>query len=372
MSEARAALAERTGFTAKPIDLWPPVVIPKEQIEEEVRRLASLPRPANGRRAAMIVHPNAQEPGLGLAPGIQVTLNVLLPGERTAPIRHNSTQVNFCIQGAGHTIVNGQPIRFTQYDVWVHPSMAVYTHHNDTKDLHVRLTYSNAALLEKLHIHYVEDNPPTDEPRHAPAGHDHDEHGGHAGGIAKALAEPITLDGGAQLMTYERLVNPPVVEQRPLHWPWAKVRAELDKLASLGKEYVGRRLYLLYNPATGRTNGTTNNFFAAITIRPPHIVDKPHRHTSAAINYFFGGTGGSVVEKQTYKWKAGDLMLTAPGFAVHNHRSDDQPVYELTIQDQPLNLAMDSLIWQEDLREAPRVLGSQAGFATNREAVAGR
>ncbi len=365
MSEGVARFVDRTGFTARPIDLWPPVVIPKERIEEEVRRLAGLPAPANGRRAALIVHPFAQEPGLGLAPGIQVSLNVLLPGERTAPIRHNSTQVNFCIQGAGHTVVNGQTIRFTQYDVWVHPSMAVYRHVNDTNQIHVRLTYSNAALLEKLNIHYVEDNPP-DEPRYA------EEHEEETGGAARPFADLIDLAGGAQLMSYERLVNPPVVEQQPLHWPWATVRAELDKLASLGKNYVGRRLYLLYNPATGRTNGTTNNFFAAITIRPPSIVDKPHRHTSAAINYFFGGTGRSVVEKQTYRWKAGDLMLTAPGFAVHNHASDDQPVYELTIQDQPLNLAMDSLIWQEDLREAPRVLGSQKGFATNRAAIAGR
>ena len=63
--------------------------------------------------------------------------------------------------------------------------------------------------------------------------------------------------------------------------------AHLDKLEALGKDYVGRRLYLLYNPLTGRTNGTTPNFFATMTIRPPKIVDRPHRHVSAAINYYF-------------------------------------------------------------------------------------
>ena len=46
---------------------------------------------------------------------------------------------------------------------------------------------------------------------------------------------------------------------------------------ALGSEYVGRRLYLLYNPVTGRTNGTTPSFFATITMRPPGIVDRPHR-----------------------------------------------------------------------------------------------
>ena len=145
---------------------------------------------------------------------------------------------------------------------------------------------------------------------------------------------------------------------------------QLRPATFLGKGYIGRRLYLLYNPATGRTNGTTNNFFAAITIRPPSINDKPHRHSSAAINYFFGGTGKSIVDGKTYYWKAGDLMLTAPGWAIHNHSSNNEPVYELTIQDQPLNLAMDSLLWQEDLRHPPRLLGSHKGFSTNRRVAA--
>src|SRR6185436_19345619 len=174
-------------------------------------------------------------------------------------------------------------------------------------------------------------------------------------------------DDGAYLMPYEILINPPSVQSPALHWPWADVKAHLDKLEALGQDYVGRRLYLLYNPMTGRTNGTTPNFFATITIRPPRIVDRPHRHTSAAINYFFAGSGHSVVDGQRYEWQAGDLMLSAPGWGVHNHASHDEPVYELTIQDSPLNIAMESLLWQEDLRGPPAVLGAQQGFATNRD-----
>jgi gentisate 1,2-dioxygenase len=121
---------------------------------------------------------------------------------------------------------------------------------------------------------------------------------------------------------------------------------------------------------TGRTNGTTPNFFATITIRPPKIVDRPHRHTSAAINYYFGGKGRSVVEGKVYEWQAGDLMLSAPGWGVHNHASYDDFVYELTVQDQPLNIVMESLLWQEDLRHPAAVLGAQAGFSTNRARLA--
>jgi len=353
---------DATGVSqARELDFWTPVVIPKEQIDAEIERLASLPPPMNGRRESRIVHPRATEPGLGLAPGISVTLSVLKPGESTRPIRHNSTQVNFCIAGAGNGRVGRRDLGFSQYDVWNTPSYLTYWYRNDGPDLQVRLTYSDAPLLEKLLVHLVEEDP-ADEP-------DAGEPGGNAGG--SELHTFQMTDDGAALMPYELLINPPTVASNPLHWPWAQVKEHLDQLAALGDRYRGRRLYLLYNPMTGRTNGTTPNFFATITIRPPGIVDRPHRHVSAAINYYFHGRGRSVVNGQRYEWKAGDLMLSAPGWATHHHASDEgEHVYELTVQDQPLHIAMESLLWQEDLKRPARVLGSEAGFDTNRKHVA--
>ena len=105
-----------------------------------------------------------------------------------------------------------------------------------------------------------------------------------------------------------------------------------------------------------------------MTVRPPNIIDRPHRHASAAINYYFSGAGYSRVAGKHYEWKAGDLMLSAPGWAIHNHASHDQgPVYELTIQDQPFHIWQESLLWQESLAEPPALLGAQPGFKTNRE-----
>lgn len=340
------------------IELWPALVIPREQIDTEIERLADLDRPADGRRSSMFVHPRATAPGLGLAPGIRVTLDVLKPGEQTAPVRHNSTCISFCIRGSGMSVVAGREIRFERFDVWNHPSYAVYWHRNDGAELQVRLTYSNAPLLEKLNVHIVDTSPPLAPPSNDDVAED-----------PRGQSPYGTFDlgeDGSKLMPYETLINPPVVASRPLHWPWAEVREHLMKLEALGREYRGRRLYLLYNPITGRTNGTTPSFFATMTIRPPRIVDRPHRHTSAAINYYFQGSGRSTVEGEILEWKAGDLMLSAPGWGVHNHASHDEPVHELTVQDQPLGIATESLLWQEDLKRAPAVLGAEAGFETNR------
>ena len=347
------------------LDLWPSYIVPREAIDAEIERLAASPRSADGWRRSLIRHPRSNGPGPGLAPGIRVTLEVLRPGESTPLIRHNSTQVVFSIQGGGRVVIDGRPRRFTQYDVWVTPSMATYLHTNDTDGVQARLVYSNAALLEKLNVHYIDTHP-----AEKPVSNDSQE------GMLEAVATPFEQlfqvaddDLELWLMSYERLVNPPVQESAPLMWPWRLVKPELDKLHSLGPAYKGRRLYLLYNPSTGRTNGTTYNFFATMTIRPAGIADRPHRHTAAAINYFFRGSGHSVVGGKVYEWKAGDLMLSAPGWEVHNHVSHDDDVYELTIQDSPLHLAMDSLLWQEDMKRDPILIGSHHGWTTNRDAL---
>src|SRR5579859_6827129 len=159
---------DRTGAHTDPVKLIPPVVVPKEAIDAEIERLAALPTPENGRRISLIANP-ATGAGNGFAPGTAVSLCVLKPGERTRPIRQNSSSVNFCIRGAGHTRIGGKCIRYEQYDVWNTPAWSVYEHLNDTSELQVRLNYSNSALLEKMNVHIVEEDPPTAAAAEEPA-----------------------------------------------------------------------------------------------------------------------------------------------------------------------------------------------------------
>jgi len=107
-----------SGASPREQNKWPSIVIPKEDIDLEIARLIDAPRPDNGRRASLITHPQATAPGLGLAPGTDVTINVVNPGERTYNLRKNSNMLEICISGEGIATVAGRDIRVGHWDVW--------------------------------------------------------------------------------------------------------------------------------------------------------------------------------------------------------------------------------------------------------------
>jgi gentisate 1,2-dioxygenase len=355
-----AILIDRSGRSVQEYRPLKPVLIKAAQLEGEIERLAE--GAFRGSRRASIVHPSLTR-SHGLYPAVSVSLNVLLPGERTQPHRHNSSVVSFGVRGAGKAIIGGRTIDWGARDTFSTPPWAIHQHINDTDEIHVRLSYSNSGLLDLLGVHVVEETPdlnPEQSLGDPAAEREMSERG-----------ETIGRDGAA-LLTYEQLISPEPPYQTALLWPWEHISTRLDKLRALGQDYHGRRLMLLYDRNTGRSQGTTATFFAAITIRPGGIIDIPHRHTSAAINYFFSGKGWSIVGGEHYEWEAGDLMLTAPGWMVHGHASHEgEDVYELTIQDSPLQIAIGSLLWVENLKGPTEALGVTRGFDTNAAALTG-
>ena len=69
----------------------------------------------------------------------------------------------------------------------------------------------------------------------------------------------------------------------------------------------------------------------------------------------------SVVDGQEIKWEAGDLLLSAPGWAEHAHYWGSDGFGAFTVQDHPLQIAMESLVWQEEMDGPVLALGSEAG-----------
>ena len=358
MAGANFTMVRSDAIRPQGMDVWKPLHIPREAIEAEIERLADEPPGKDGRRASLIVHPEATEPGLGLSPGVDVTINVVKPGERLEPVRRNSNQVEFCLRGHGIVQTGEKRIEAGRWDVWNIPSMQVHAYENPSDDLFVRLSYSNAPLLEKMGIHFIEVG---------------DAIRSQEGSVEAAKASvsdtfnrenapdfEITPEG-ARLRGYEFLTDIEVVENRMIHWPWEAAKDYLPETAGDNR----RGILLLYNPATERRNGTTHSFFATLSASAPGSTPRPpgrgHKHSSVAINYHFKGAGRSIVDGQEFHWKAGDLMLSAPSWSEHAHYPGPEGHGILTVQDHPFQIGMESLVWQEKMDGPILTLGSEKG-----------
>ncbi|WP_197277199.1 hypothetical protein [Sphingomonas profundi] len=334
---------------------WKPLLIPRERIEEEIARLSCLAVPAGGRRAADIIHPQATEPGLGVAPGLGISINVLRPGESVVLPRDNANRVEFAIGGTGHALIGEQKLPIARWSVWTCPTMIRRQYRNDGDDVMAWLSYSNVPVLEKLGIHYsdaAESRPPFTSVN------------GVSGEVRfrrSTAPDHAILEDGARFRGYEFLTDIEVVENKALVWPFAETEPYLTTVEGDGK----RTIMLLYNPATGRRNGTTHSFFATLASWAPGVERLPpargHKHTSTACNYHFRGSGMSIVDGQRYDWRAGDLMLSAPAWSEHAHGAGEEGSTVLTIQDHPFQIGMESLIWQEKMDGPILTLGAEAG-----------
>lgn len=349
-SEPRFRTVDREAPRPHP---WSPLLVTRASIDEAIARMQD--EAGAVRRAVEIVHPQATEPGPGLAPGLSVSVNVLNPGEEVTISRDNASRVEFCIGGSGQVIAGGRTLSPTKFDIWNIPSMLRRRYRCDGREAFVWLSYSNAPLLQKLGIHYSDEG---DIQRAPPKSEQEATESKYARQSAPDIA---ILEDGARLRGYEFLTDIEVVENKPLIWPWSLVSPHVSM--QLGDEK--RTIMLCYNPATERRNGTTHSFFATVAswpageVRP--VPSRGHKHSSLACNYHFRGRGSSIVDGQRFEWEAGDLMLSAPSWSEHAHGSSIEGSTVLTVQDHPFQIGTESLIWQERIDGPVLTLGSEAG-----------
>lgn len=364
-SHLAKSIIDSRNFTPRANELWPVHIVKAAAIFEAIEKLKLGPSGSNGRREGLVTHPASREPGLGLAPSTSVAYGVLLPGEKTQPRRSNASSFSFGLEGKGLVYVNNRVFSLSKWDGWNTPGMHVEVLENTSDTPFVYVTYSNAPFLQKLEVFYEEYNPPKNT--QATARSENTEQSSKRS-RAKEVAgnAKVVGDTGAMLLPYEHLIDPDFVESHALHWRWDDVAPHLGLVRSLSQGYNGRPLWCLYNPATGSRNGTTFSFFATITSVAPNFIGPAHRHVSAAINLILEGDGWSIVNGERVDWEMGDIMLSAPGWSPHGHAIGPEGAIILTVQDHPLHIGAESLIWQEDLKNGPIItLGAQAGFETN-------
>ncbi|MEG3143143.1 hypothetical protein U1839_00630 [Sphingomonas sp. RT2P30] len=334
---------------------WPALIVTRAEIQAEVERLLELDRGPGQQRASEVVHPSSIDTGHAVTPGLAIAINVLRPGEEIEMFRDNATRVEFILRGEGSVTVGASSLALAKWSVVSHPSMLRRAYRNHGREPLVWLSYSNTALLKRLGNYYSDDRMSVPRPPRSERSEIEQRY------VAKNAPDFAILSDGARLRGYEFVTDIEVVENKPLIWPWSETSPHLAAENGDGK----RNLLLLVNPATGRRQGTTHSFFAALS-RIPGGINRPvpprgHKHSSFAVNYHFEGAGESIVDGKHYEWEAGDLMLSAPAWGEHAHGMKMTGASVLTVQDHPFHMAIGSLIWQEEMDGPILTLGSEEG-----------
>lgn len=329
----------------------------KAEIEGEIGRLIDAEQ-VDGRRSVRISHPETGPEG-GAAPGIGVVASVLRPGESDSAHRHTFSVINFIRDGHGHSIIGGQRFDWGPGDVFTTPGWAEHQHHADPDSPPVvRFSFTDAPLLTKLGVCLYEDADAAGEGRTPQLS------GQNMDGGPTVYEGTQIDDSGAQLLTYKQMLAPKIVSNVPMIWKWDKVKPELFQMDNDSPEYAGRRVVLLYHPASGPSQGTTATLTALPGLIVPGEEHRIHRHSSAAITYMRQGSGHSHIAGERYEWEAGDMII-APAWSTHGHMNDgDETVLGITIHDVPLLYNVGALLWQEVLSDSLEVLGKTGDLSS--------
>jgi gentisate 1,2-dioxygenase len=321
----------------------PPRVWRRAAIQEQIARLLDADP---GRRTLALVNPDVG-PGGGVSPGIDVSINVLRPGERTTPHRHTSTVISYVESGTGFSVIGGRRIEWGPGDVFTTPPWTPHLHvAAEDSEPGVRFGFSDAPLLRRqgILIHESSDAEATPEP--PPAG-------------AWDPDAGLPIEGtDVRILGYSELLKPawrPIAAQR---WPAEAIREALAPMDNGDPEYHGRRVILLFDPLTGAAQGTVGGLLFFVGIIAAGEVHPPHRHTSVAVNYWTAGHGFSIAEGERLEWEAGDLQIT-PAWAAHGHANHgNETVWGVVAHDTPMLYNLDVLLWQEVLDGSIARLGA--------------
>src|SRR4051812_12390470 len=231
--------------TADSVGGWEPVALRGADVQRAVDSLLAAPRAADRLRQLLVVHPRAGAT-YALAPSVQVSIEVLAPGETARLPRSNASALALQIGGLSAVTVDGHTEAVAPHDLYSVPPFAVEEHVATGTEPSVRIVYSNAALLRYLGALRVD----TSRDDVLPGA-------GETDLSIRNDGRFTPLGSDAWRLEYERVIDPPWVPLRSWTWRWPDIVGELERMASLGERYNGRRVCVLYDPATGRTNGTT-------------------------------------------------------------------------------------------------------------------
>jgi gentisate 1,2-dioxygenase len=265
------------------------------------------------RRAICLVNPGLKDLKMkrqrGTTHTMQMTVQLLKPGELAPSHRHNFGAFRFVLKGRGaYTVVEGEKIVMEEGDLILTPPMSWHGHGNDAEPL-IWLDGLDNILLNSLQVISWEPFPGDFQP----------------------------IKESSRLTAHRVGMARPVWEKAagPLAYKWEDTYQTLKHLeASEGSPFDGIALEYV-NPLNGGHTFPTMSCW--IQMLRPGEVTQTHRHNSSTIYHAFRGSGATVINGKKYEWEQGDCLVV-PLWSWHSHqnRSQNEEAILFSMNDQPM------------------------------------
>jgi len=253
-----------------------------------------------GRRTIQLLNP-------GLVPlkstthTLQMSLQLVLPGEVATAHRHTMAAIRFVIEGRGtFTTVEGQSFLMEPGDLILTPNWTWHDHVNESDEPIIWIDGLDLPFTRGMDVMFLQEY---NRPR-----------------------QPVR-----QVI---RTSEENVAARSPWYYKWQDVEKRLRQMADRSSGREGE-LVLEYGSGTG--GSTLPTFSCGLQWLRPGERGKTRRRTSSGIFQVVRGQGATVVNDTTLEWERGDCFVV-PNWSWHWHenRSSHDEAILFFMSDRPL------------------------------------
>lgn len=253
-----------------------------------------------------------KNPGLqgGMSNTLQLTVQCLMPGERTRAHRNLVNETRFVLKAPPGAvfIIDGEPFPMEAGDLVTTPNWSWHDHYNGGDEPAIWVDGLDRPLVTAL-------GKAIDEPLAQPQ---------------QAITRPVGYSSGALARARPR--TPRGQPAAAFRYPWQETYATLMALrdSEAGNDPFDGVLLTYTNPRNG--GPAVSTYACELQLLSPRLETKAHRHNSTTLYHVYRGSGVTVVDDTQLEWAEGDIFVVPPwSWHSHANQSDaDAILYSIT------------------------------------------
>jgi len=249
---------------------------------------------------------------------IQMSIQLVKPGERAECHRHSAAALRFVVEGdgTGYTNVECEEMLMEPGDLVLTPNWTWHDHHNESEDPIIWLDGLDGPLIRSLNVLFFEEYEKPEQP------------------VTRETGESLSRLGFARAPKKDETHLRGV----PFRYAWQDTYKALKTMSDSERDPYDGTLLRYINPATGGFTYPTMS--CEIQLFKAREKTRIHRHTSTALYHVFKGRGRTAVGEGHLEWKKGDSFVV-PLWQPHSHENlSDEEALLFSINDRPVMEAL--------------------------------